>query len=146
MNVDVTVEAVIDRPVEEVAGYAGDPSNAPAWYANIRSVRWRTKPPVRVGSQMDFEARFLGRRLSYTYQVVELVANQRLVMRTTDGPFAMETTYSWQPADGGGTLMRLRNRGNPTGFAAVAAPVMQLAMRRAMSKDVTLLAKQLNNR
>ena len=46
---------------------------------------------------MDFVARFLGRRLAYTYEVVDLVPGERLVMRTADGPFPMETTYTWEP-------------------------------------------------
>ena len=93
--VGVTVETVIERPVSEVAAYASDPSNAPEWYANIKSVEWRTQPPLVVGSRMDFVATFLGRRLSYTYEVVEFVAGERLVMRTAQGPFPMETTYEW---------------------------------------------------
>ena len=72
MSVDVRVETVIGRPVDEVAAFAGDPTNAPEWYANIRQVEWRTEPPVAVGSQLDFVAHFLGRTLSYTYEVVEL--------------------------------------------------------------------------
>ena len=142
MDVDIAVEAVIAHPVDVVAAYAGDPSNAPEWYANIDSVHWRTEPPVKVGSQMDFQARFLGRRLSYTYEIVEFVPGERLVMRTADGPFPMETTYTWQPAPGG-TLMKLRNRGTPSGFASVAAPVMQKAMRRAMTKDLSRLETRL---
>lgn len=86
-GVDVEVESVLPFPRAQVAAYAGDPARAPQWYANIDSVRWRTPPPVAVGSQMDFEARFLGRRLAYTYEVVELVPGERLVMRTADGPF-----------------------------------------------------------
>jgi hypothetical protein len=145
MDVDVQVEAVIPFPRVVVATYAGDPSRAPEWYANIDSVRWRTPPPVEVGSQMDFEARFLGRRLAYTYEVVELVPGERLVMRTADGPFPMETTYSWASVPGG-TLMRLRNRGTPSGFAKVAAPVMRRAMKKAMSKDLARLAERLQHR
>lgn len=98
MAVDVQVETVIDRPVPAVAGYAGDPGNAPEWYAHIREVSWQTRPPVAVGSRMDFVARFLGRRLAYTYEVVELVPEERLAMRTADGPFPMETAYTWEPA------------------------------------------------
>jgi uncharacterized protein YndB with AHSA1/START domain len=139
MGVDVQVETVIARAPAEVAAYAGDPTNAPEWYVNIRSVEWRTEPPVRVGSRMDFVAGFLGRRLAYTYEVVELVPGRRLVMRTAEGPFPMETTYSWEAAPGG-TLMRLRNRGRPRGLAAVAAPVMAAAMRRATTKDLERLA------
>ena len=115
MAVDVLTEIVIDRPCAQVAAYAGDPSNAPQWYVNIESVEWRTNRPVAVGSRMDFVARFLGRRLAYTYEVVELAPGERLVMRTAQGPFPMETTYTWQPADPDRTRMTLRNRGEPAG-------------------------------
>ncbi len=143
MDVDIEVQAVLPFPRETVAAYAGDPSHAPDWYANIASVRWQTPPPVAVGSRMDFEARFLGRRLSYTYEVVELVPGERLVMLTSDGPFPMETTYTWTTVPDG-TVMRLRNRGTPTGFSKVAAPVMRRAMTGAMSKDLARLADRLS--
>jgi uncharacterized protein YndB with AHSA1/START domain len=138
MSVDVTVETTINRPPAEVAAYAGDPTNAPQWYANISLVRWRTLPPMGVGSQLEFEARFLARRMSYTYEVVELVPGERLVMRTTDGPFPMETTYVWQPADAG-TRMTLRNRGKPAAFARLATPLLERAVRRATRKDLARL-------
>lgn len=70
MSVDVLVATAIRRSSAEVSAYAGDPSNAPAWYANIRSVEW--------------------------------VPAERIV-RTADGPFPMETTYTWEPAGEGGT-------------------------------------------
>jgi uncharacterized membrane protein len=145
MEVDVEVQAVVPFPPDQVSAYAGDPANAPEWYANIRSVTWRTPPPVAVGSQLDFEARFLGRRLSYTYEVVDLEPGQRLVMRTADGPFPMETTYTWE-AVAGGTLMKLRNRGAPSGFSKVAAPMMSRAMRNAMTKDLERLSRRLTER
>jgi uncharacterized protein YndB with AHSA1/START domain len=144
MAVDVTVETRIERPVDEVAAFAGDPGNAPAWYVNIESVRWQTDPPVQVGSRMDFVATFLGRRIEYTYEVVDLVPGERLVMRTAQGPFPMQTTYTWEPVDGG-TRMTLRNNGSPSGFARVAAPVMELAMRRAMTKDLAALKRRLEH-
>ncbi len=139
MSVDVLTETVIDRPVDRVAAYAGDPDHAPQWYANISSVVWRTPPPLAVGSQLEFVAQFLGRRLTYTYEVVELVERQRLVMRTAEGPFPMETTYTWAAEEQGRTRMTLRNRGEPSGFASVAAPVMSAAMRRANTKDLARL-------
>lgn len=145
MDVDVAVEALIPYPLEVVASYAGDPGNAPEWYANIVSVRWRTPPPVAVGSRVEFEARFLGRRLRYTYEVVELQPGARLVMRTADGPFPMETTYTWEPVPGG-TRMELRNRGAPSGFGKVAAPLMARAMTSAMTKDLARLTERLRER
>ena len=146
MPVDVLTEIVIDRPPEVVGGYAADPSNAPEWYANIESVDWETSPPVRVGSRMAFVARFLGRRLAYVYEVVELEPNRRLVMRTSEGPFPMETTYTWRPDGPERTTMTLRNRGEPTGFSKVGAPLMAAAMRRANAKDLANLKKLLERR
>ena len=139
MPVDVTVETVIDRPPDVVATFAGDPTNAPRWYVNIKSVAWRTQPPVDIGSRMDFVARFLGRSLSYTYEVVDHEPGRRLVMRTTDGPMAMETIYTWEPVGHDRTRMTLRNRGNPSGFARITAPVMERAMKRATTRDLTRL-------
>lgn len=143
MSVDVVTEIVIDQPADRVAGYAADPTNAPEWYVNIKSVEWKTEPPVRVGSQVAFVARFLGRRLAYVYEIVELVSNRRLVMRTAEGPFPMETTYTWDPAGSGKTRMTLRNRGEPSGFSRVGAPLMAAAMRRANTKDLARLKKLL---
>jgi uncharacterized membrane protein len=137
--VDVLTEIVISRPAGVVAAYAADPSNAPAWYENITSVTWETSPPLEAGSRVAFEARFLGKRLAYTYEVTEFTPAERLVMRTAQGPFPMETTYTWQAVDGSSTRMTLRNRGEPAGFSALAAPLMAAAMQRANRKDLRAL-------
>ena len=144
MVVDVVTETVIACPCAEVAAYACDPSNAPQWYVNITSVQWRTEPPLAVGSRLDFVARFLGRTLTYTYEVVEYGPN-RMVMRTAQGPFPMETTYTWEPVDATHTRMTLRNRGEPARFARVAAPMMAAAVRRANTKDLARLKRLLES-
>lgn len=139
--VDVTTSIIINRPVREVAAFAADPANAPQWYKNIRSVEWVTSPPVKVGSQIRFQARFLGRSLVYTYQVADVVEGERLVMRTAEGPFPMETTYTWTATDNAATLMELRNRGEPAGFSKLVAPLMGSAMRRANNGDLAALKR-----
>jgi hypothetical protein len=142
MPVDVITELVIERPLTEVASFTADPDNAPAWYENIESVEWKSSPPLAVGSRLAFVARFLGRRLAYTYEIVELVPSEQLVMRTSEGPFPMETSYRWQALGPASTRMTLRNRGEPSGFSKLLRPVMASAMRRANRKDLQRL-KQL---
>jgi hypothetical protein len=115
MNVDVRTEIEIARQGAEVAAYVSELDNTTAWYENIASVEWKTPRPAQVGSRIAFVARFLGRRLAYTYEIRDLVPGERLVMSTEEGPFAMETTYSWQDAPNGGTRMTLRNRGTQPG-------------------------------
>ncbi len=138
MAVDVVTEIVIARPRAVVAAFAADPDRATSWYLNITQVRWETSPPLVVGSRLAFVAQFLGRRLAYTYEVVEHVPGERFVMRTSQGPFPMETTYTWAD-EGDGTRMTLRNAGEPAGFARIGAPLVAAAMRRANSKDLLLL-------
>src|SRR5271168_2362958 len=116
MAVDVVTEIEIGRPRDEVSAFATDPSNATAWYKNIKAVDWDTPPPVAVGSRVRFRAQFLGRTLEYTYEVRELEPGRRFVMATAQGPFPMETTYSWEDVADSATRMTLRNRGEPSGF------------------------------
>jgi hypothetical protein len=141
VSVDVLTEVEIARSRADVAEYAADPDNAPDWYENISSVVWETPRPLAIGSRVAFVARFLGRRLAYTYEIVEYMPGELLVMRTAQGPFAMETTYRWHDA-GGATRMTLRNRGEPAGFPRLLAPLMVPAMRRANRRDLAKL-KQL---
>jgi uncharacterized membrane protein len=145
MPVDVLTEIQIRRPREVVAAFAADPSNAMAWYRNITSVEWQTPPPVAVGSRVRFSARFLGRTLSYTYEIRELEPARRLTMHTAEGPFPMETVYTWEDAGERATRMTLGNRGEPSGFAALSAPLMARAMRRANEADLRRLKELLED-
>ena len=139
MKVNVLTEIQIARPRDAVFEYSSNPDNAPIWYANIKSVEWKTASPMVLGSRFAFVANFLGKRLAYTYEVVELIADERLVMRTTEGPFPMETTYTWRSIENGGTYMSLRNAGTPGGFSKLVAPFMSVAMKRENRKDLARL-------
>jgi uncharacterized membrane protein len=143
--VDVLTQIEVKRPREEVSAFAADPTNATAWYKNIKAVEWETPPPAVVGSRIRFSAQFLGRTLDYTYEVRELEPGRRFVMSTAQGPFPMETTYTWVDAPTRATKMTLRNRGEPSGFAAVAAPVMTRAMRKANEADLRRLKSLLEH-
>ena len=134
--VDIKTEITIHSPVENVSAYASDPDRAPEWYVNIKAADWISPKPLRLGTLIAFRAQFLGRELAYTYEVVEFLPGKKLVMKTSEGPFPMETSYTWAATGPETTLMTLRNRGVPTGFSRLFAPFMASAMRRTNKKDL----------
>jgi uncharacterized membrane protein len=137
--VDVVTDIEIERPPGVVSVYACDPMNAPAWYGNLKSVEWKSEPVVHVGSRIAFVAEFLGRRLEYTYEIVEYEPGQRFVMRTAEGPFPMETIYTFEETRDGHTRMALRNHGELSGAMKLMAPMITAAMRSANEKDLAKL-------
>lgn len=144
--VDVFTEIIIKCPRDTVSEYEANPDNAPEWYVNIHSAEWQTPKPLEVGSKVAFKAAFLGKELSYVYLIAEYIPGKKLVMRTADGPFPMETTYTWESEGEQSTRMTLRNKGNPTGFSMLFSPLMSLMMKRANNKDLKKIKRLLEKR
>lgn len=144
--VDVFTEITIQAPLQKVSEYAANPDKAPEWYINIDSSEWQTPKPLAIGSKIAFKAQFIGRELAYVYEIVEFVPGQKLVMRTANGPFPMETTYTWEAIDAEVTRMTLRNKGNPTGFSKLVTPFMSMMMKRANNKDLRKIKGILDER
>jgi uncharacterized membrane protein len=134
--VDVLTEITIKSPITLVSEYAANPDHAPEWYENIYSAEWKTVKPLTIGSKIAFKAKFLGRELAYVYEIVEFTPGEKLTMKTANGPFPMETIYTWHSLDDHRTCMTLRNRGIPTGFSKIFSPFMAPMMKRANMKDL----------
>jgi len=140
MAVDVTVTGSIGRPHDQVAAYLRDPANDPDWIGGIRSARLLTPGPVRVGSQVERVAGFLGRRIQYVNDITELTAGQ-LAMRSVRSPFPMRVTYGHRNAGNSTTEVSVRVEGDAGRFYALVAPVLGLAVRRSITRDLRNLRR-----
>jgi uncharacterized membrane protein len=142
VSTDVTVEATVERPRAEVAGYAADWRNDTEWIGALSEARLLTEPPFGVGSRVLRVAGFLGKRIQYVNEVVEYESEERLVMRSVQAPFPMTVTYEFEDADGG-TLMRIRAEGDASGFYRLAGPLLSRAVRRSIAADLARLKQVL---
>ena len=145
MAVDVTATGTIARPRDEVAAYLRDPANDTSWIGGIRSARLLTPGPVAVGSQVERVASFLGRRVHYVNEVTELTGD-RLVMRSVQSPFPMRVTYGHRQAGGAATEVSVRVEGDAVRYYAVLAPLLGVAVRRSITRDLRNLKQALEGR
>ena len=142
MAVDVTATGTIDRPRDQVAAYLRDPANDTSWIGGLRSARLLTPAPVAVGSQVERVASFLGRRVEYVNEITELTGD-RLVMRSVRSPFPMRVTYGHRPTPDNATELWVRGEGDAGRFYALAAPLLGLAVRRSITRDLRNLKRVL---
>jgi uncharacterized membrane protein len=136
---DVVVETVVERPRGEVARYVTDWRNDPTWIGALRDVRLETEGPLRVGSRVARVASFLGRRIEYVNEVVELEPDDRLVMRSVKAPFPMTVAYAFEDAGDGATRVRIRAEGDASGFYRLAGPLVDRAVTRGIRGDLARL-------
>jgi hypothetical protein len=137
--IDVSTEIDIKCSRDKVAEFSANPDNAPKWYVNIKAAKWKTPRPLKVGSQIVFKAKFMGKALVYIYEISEYAAEQKMVMKTLWGPFPMETIYTWKSLEGNITRMSLQNKGNPAGLSKLLTPLFSLAIKKANNRDLQRL-------
>jgi hypothetical protein len=142
MSTDVEVETIVERPRPEVARYAMDWRNDREWIGALSDVRLVTGEPFGVGSQVERVGSFLGKRIEYVNEVVELDPGARLVMRSVKAPFPMTVVYEFEDV-GEGTRMRIRTQGDASGFYRVAGPMLARAVRRGVERDLRRLKQVL---
>lgn len=140
MAIDVEAQVVINRSRDDVAVYAMNPDNDPVWISGINAAKMLTEPPLGEGAQVVRLATFLGKRIEYVLEVVDHDPQALLDMRSVKGPFPLRVTYRFEEADGG-TLVRIRVRGEAGGFYKLAGPLLAMSVKRSITKDVEALKK-----
>ena len=141
MSVDVTVETRVERPRDEVAGFAMDPANDTRWITALDSSRTLTEGELGVGTRVERVASFLGKRMDYVNEIVEYEPPARLAMRSVKAPFPLTVEYEFDDAGETATLARIHTAGEGGGFYSLTAPVLARMVRRGVERDLAELKR-----
>jgi carbon monoxide dehydrogenase subunit G len=140
MALDETAEIAIARAPAEVASYMFNPEHDPAWIGGISEVQPIGPANVTLGSRVRRRASFLGRRIDYVMEVVDLVQDRRLTLHAVEAPMPMDVTYEVEPS-ADGSVARVRVQGDTGGFYRLAGPLMGAQVRRSIAADVARLKR-----
>lgn len=138
---DVVAEVRIKQPREEVAAYMFDPVHDAEWTGGVIEVHPRQEGLLRPGARVERTVRFLGRRFGYEY-VVTASQDCSFVEMEVRQPFPMQIRYELEFISGG-TLARIRARGDARGFFRLAGPLLDMMVRRNIKGDLERLRRRL---
>ena len=144
MSVDVAPEIVINRPRTEVAAFMFEPKFDVLWTTGIVDCKPLTDGRLRTGSRVERVSKFLGRRFSYLVDVTDHGEDRFVLMKVTQ-PFPMEIRYELEDVSGG-TLARIRAKGDATGFFRLAGPFMSRMVRKSIGADLAKLKECIEER
>lgn len=140
MATDVLVELEIPRARAAVAAYMFDPAHDARWTSGVIAVNPLTPGRLRVGSRVERTVKFLGKRFSYTYEVVDARDDAFVEMAVTQ-PFPMHVRYQLDDAGAAATRVGIHARGDATGFYRLMSPIMNRMVRRNIRRDLENLAR-----
>lgn len=142
IEVEVTIE--VDRPPDEVFAFWSDWTNNPRWQSGMEGCTGTSEPPLRVGSTYDQEARFLGRPIRSSFEVVEYEPDRRIRIRTTASTLPLDITREVQPQPDGGTRLHATIRGAPPGWMSLFDPLTRRMVERNVRADYERLRRLLD--
>jgi uncharacterized protein YndB with AHSA1/START domain len=133
---------VVRRPREEVFAYLADPENDPQWSSAGGTMRLTSDRPVRVGSTVRQESRFLGRRLDFALEVTAYEPSTRFGMKVTAGPIRFSGMRTLESV-AEGTKVTFAGGGQSNGFFRIAEPLVTWLANRQLRADLRALKQVL---
>ncbi len=136
--INIEVRISVSRPPDEVFAFISNFENNPKWQSGMLEAQFTSKGPLGVGSTYVQVAKFLGRRIESTFEVVEYVPNRLVKAASTSGPFPITFT---RIVDSGmdGAVVSAIVEGDATGFFKLAEPLLARMVRRTVNADYRTL-------
>ncbi len=137
MRVQVAESVEIGRPIEQVFAYVANVNHLPDWAGTTIEVRGAPRRPLQDNETFTDVGLFLGRRIESSFRV-RVDAPRQLVFQVISGPLPYHWTYLFAHT-AEGTRVTLGLSGDPGGFFRLATPLVTLALKRQLRRDLAAL-------
>ena len=138
-----TIEVATD-PATSFA-YVADFTTAAEWDPGILEARALDEGSPRVGGRYEVLAAFRGRSIPFRYEILELVANERIVIRGEGGKAVSDDTIVFEPA-GAGTRITYEADLRLKGAWRLAEPFLGRTFAAMGRKALAGLKRELDRR
>ncbi len=137
----ITAAIEIQRPAEETFAFISRPENNPRWQQGMVEARVTSSGSWGVGSTYEQVARFLGRRIESSFEIVAFEPGRLIKGTTTAGSFPITFTRIVEPT-GAGCRVTAIVEGDASGFFRLFQSLLDGMVRRSVEGDYRRL-KQL---
>lgn len=143
----IQVQRSLKSPLslEECFSFIADFSNLPVWDPGILSSTRDDEGELRLGSTFRVVARFLGRRVPMSYQVVELAPPKRIVLEGTASTLRAIDEIRFE-RDGQGSIVHYRADFHMIPALRWAEPLLKPAFDRLAKHAMDGMAVALRKR
>jgi uncharacterized membrane protein len=143
----VVVEVDIDRPAPEVFAYLEEVENNTRWLKGMRSCRWTSPPPVRVGSTYEQRSEFLGREIRTSFEVTRHEPGHLVTIESREGSsFPITVTRMVDSNGNGRSHVTEMVEGDASGFYSLATPLLKRMVQRNIRRDYGTLKRLLESK
>ncbi len=142
--IEVPVAIEVDLDPVSVFAYWAEWSNNPEWQKGMERCEWTSEPPLRLGSTYDQHARFLGRPIVSSFEVVEFEPDRLVRIRTTKSTLPLDITRRVEPGKSGGTVLNALIKGEPAGLMKLFNGLTARMVRSNVEADYARLKELLN--
>ena len=132
----------IDRPVHEVWEYLTDPERVPEWQASAESSHQVSDGPMRVGTRLRDERRFMGRRASSEVEVTEYEPERLFTLHGLSGPVRFTVRHRLSEGNGR-TRLDVEADADPGGIGRLMRPMIERAAAHERRADFQRLKRRL---
>ena len=132
MQLETTI--TIERPVDEVLAYVTVVENTTQWTESTVEAVQTSEGPVGAGSTCRIVSQAMGQRFTHEFEVTDFQPAKRYAVQSTDGPFPLSMTYTFEVVEGG-TRLRVVSEADLGGLMSIAGALISGAAQKQMETD-----------